>query len=318
MKKFILNIVFFIVAVKALDLVGYYTLNYFYSRTYAGQDGGDINKYLQDKHHPELVIMGSSTARFQVCPDSFPIKSCNMARAMTEDSYQLGLLMLMIKKGQAPKNILLSVWPYNYIQTGKEDKQPEDILFLKYYYNQVPFIKNEIDKITYFEKYKYLLASNKFNGRVTDIFKYWNITRRQTDSNYFFRYQASTPEDSINIRNIEKIKAAAAATEPATLSAIHTQYLGAIADTCKKYGINLMCYYMPMLQTDTVKIAHAMQFIRNTMAAKQIPYLEIGPQTAPEIFNRISWWTDGLHVNEKGGAVQSALLSKFAAQYLKH
>ncbi len=317
MKRFIINIILFVVLVKALDLLLYHGLDYFYSRTYAGQDGGDINKYLHDNNHPQLVIMGSSTARFQVCPDSFSIKACNMARAMTEDSYQLGLLMLMIKNGKAPKNILLSVWPDNYIQTGKEDKQPEDVLFLKYYYNDAPFIKEQIDKITPFEKYKYLFASNKFNGRVTDIFKYWYITRKQTDSNYFFQYQAATPQDSINILNIAKIKAAPAATEPAALSRIHTQYLGAMADTCKKYGINLMCYYMPMRVTDTVKIAHAMQFIRSTMAAKQVPYLEISEKSAPEIFSHLSWWTDGLHVNEKGGAVQSALLSTFARQYIK-
>ena len=317
MKIFIRNIVLFIIAVKLLDLIFYQGLNYFYSSTYAGQDGGDINKYLHDANHPQLIIMGSSTARFQVCPDSFSVKACNMARAMTEDSYQLGLLLLMIKKGRAPKNVLLSVWPYNYIKTGKEDKQPEDLLFLKYYYDQVPFIKNEIDKITPFEKYKYLLSSNKFNGRVVDIFKYYYITKNKPDSNYFFQYQASTAEDSINIVNISKIKKQQLTADPYPLAQLHTQYLSRIADTCKKYGINLMCYYMPMLNTDSVKIKNAMDFIHGTMKEKQIPYLEITASTAPEIFSRMSWWTDGLHVNEKGGAVQSTMLSSFVKQNLK-
>lgn len=318
MKKFIKNIFIFLLLVKALDLIFYYTINNFYTRTYAGQDGGDINKYLQDLHYPDLVIMGSSTARFQVCPDSFSIKACNMARAMTEDSYQLALILLMIKNNHAPKNILLSVWPDNYIINGKDDKQPEDVLFLKYYYHQVPFIKKSIDNISYFEKYKYLFASNKFNGRVTDVFKYYYITQKQKDSNYFFQYQASTAADSVNVRNIEMKKNKFIAAEPFPLSVIHTQYLAAIADTCKKYGINLMCYYMPKLNTDTIKIKKAINFIYATMKEKKIPFLQIDEHNAPQIFNTLSWWTDGLHVNEKGGGVESAMLSKFVQQYLKN
>lgn len=317
MKKFIIIILLFAGIVKLLDLALYHAIDFFYSRTYSGQSGGDINKYLHDTNRPELVIMGSSTTRFQVCPDSFPIKSCNLARAMTEDTYQLGLLLLMIKKGCAPKNVLLSVWPNNYIVKNGSEKQPEDILFLKYYYYDIPFIKKEIDKISYFEKFKYIFALNRFNGNVTDILKYYYITKRNGNNSYFFQYQASTPLDSVNIMSIGKIRKNKLYTEALPLSGVHTKYLPAIIDTCKKYGINLMCYYMPMLRTDSVKIRNGLDFIRKTTNDKGIPYLEISPQTSPDLFTNISYWTDELHANEKGGKIQSAILAGFVRQHLK-
>ncbi len=317
MKKIVIAVVLFFAVVKVMDIIIFMTLKYFYNHTYVGQDGGDINKYLLDSNHPELVIMGSSTTKFQVNPDSFPVKSCNLARAMTTDCYQLGLLSLMIQHNRAPKNILLSLWPRNYVTANPKEKQPEDILFLRYYYNGSDYVKTEINNISYFEKYKFLLSSYRFNGTVANVLRYYVQTQRSNPSEYFFKYQAPNTNDSINVLAIKKMRKPNKEGKSLTLSNLQPQYLSRFIDTCAKYNINLMCYYMPMLDEDTVLIKKGVDVMDKMIADKNIPLLKFTEQNAPSIFSHTGYWVDGEHMNEKGGAIQSSMLAAFVKEHIK-
>lgn len=317
MKKVLIIATSFILLAKIFDTFCFHTLKYFNSHTFIGQDGGDINKYLKDDNPPELVIMGSSTTRFQVNPDSFSLKSCNLSRAMTTDCYQLGLLSLMIQHNKIPKNILLSLWPRNYLMFNEKDQHPEDILFLKYYYDESDHIKKEIDDISYFEKYKFLFSSYRFNGMVTNILKYYYLGRQSNGKKYYFKYQASTINDSINVSNIKKLKSNNSKRKSLALANLQTIYLSRFIDTCAKYNINLMCYYMPMLDEDTILIKHGEGFMDNVTANKKIPLFKFTNENVPVIFNHPDYWVDGEHMNEKGGKVQSSILAAFVQQHLK-
>ena len=316
MKRILIGIVLFIAILKIIDLVCFQVLKFTYTHTFVGQDGGDINKYLHDSNHPDMVIMGSSTARFQVNPDSFPVKSCNLARAMTTDCYQLGLLSLMIRYNKIPKTILLSLWPRNYLVLNKEDQHPEDALFLRYYYDESDFIKNEINDISFSEKFKFLFSAYRFNGMVTNTLKYYYLGRHADTAKYYFKYQASNANDSINISNVQKLRNPNTGHKSLQLSNLSTIYLSRFIDTCNKYKINLMCYYMPMLGEDTVLIKHGEDFMDSVLVARKIPLLKFTNINAPAIFNHPGYWVDGEHMNEKGGAIQSAMLAAFVKEHL--
>lgn len=314
MKKLIIGIVLFIAIVFIIDTIIFYSLNFFYKRTYIGQEGGDINKYINDPAAPQLVIMGSSTARFQINPDSFPVKACNLAHSMTTDCYQLGLLSIMLKNHKIPKNIILSIWPRNYLLNGK-DAQPEDILYLKYYYN-TDYIKKEINNITPFERFKFWFSSYRFNGMVINTIKYY-FTGLGAGNKYFFKYQEAFANDSINVVNGLK---AVQKTEsfPLPLSLIQTGYLNRFIDSCKKYNINLMCYNMPMLKEDTIQVKNSEKFLDSIFAKKGIAYFKFSETNSPDLFSNFSYWVDGEHMNYKGGAIQSRILANFVKPLIKY
>lgn len=317
MKKYTQWLLAFVIIIFVLDKLIYFSINYFYSRSLVGQDGGDINKYLQDKTPPQLVIMGSSTARFQVNPDSFPVRSCNLAHAMTSDRFQLGLLLLMIKNNKAPKNILLSLWPRDYLVFGRSDQRMEDILFLKYYYNESDFIKKEVNSLSFFEPIKFAFSSYRFNGNVTNTLKYYYLTRQQSNTSYYFKYQASNANDSINIENAKKIRNNKWGKINLPLSGFQTNYLSGFIDTCAKYNINLMCFYMPMLNEDTILIQQGVKYMDQVIYDKKIPILRFTKDNAAVLFNNPGYWIDGEHMNEKGGKIESAMLASFVKTHLK-
>lgn len=316
MKKLIIIILAFLVIIFVADKLIFYTLSYFYKHTTVGQEGGDIQKYLSDPNPPELVILGSSTTRFQVNPDSFPIPACNLAHTLTTDCYQLALLSLMIQRNKTPKNILLSLWPRNYIISGQKDLQPEDILFLKYYYPENDFIRNQINKISRWEKFKYVFSTYRFNGQALLVLKYYQLSLN-ADTKYFFFYQVASANDSINTVNGIRQRNAHPASTPAKVSQVQTSFLPAFIDTCKKYGINLMCYYMPQKDEDSVLLKDAIEFMESTLTARHVPYRRFTYSDITNWFNSPAMWSEGVHLNYKGGAIQSHMLSEFVKQHVK-
>ena len=317
MKKTLIILAIFIITVKLIDITCFQILTYFYEHTFIGQDGGDINKYLHDNAPPDMIIMGSSTSKFQVNPDSFPGKSCNLSRAMATDCYQLGLLSLLIQNNKTPKTILLSLWPRNYLQYGKKDQHPEDALFLRYYFDQSDYIKNEISDISYFESYKFLFSSYRFNGMVTNTIKYYYLGQQHKDTGYYFKYQQPNLNDSSNSIAVMKMRKTEKASKSLPLSVFNTAYLDKFIDTCKKYHINLLCYYMPLLNEDESLIRNGISFMDKVLAEKNIPIFKFTKENAEILFNNPGYWTDGEHMNEKGGAFQSSLLAAFVKTHSK-
>ena len=317
MKKSLTIVIIFILAVKAVDITVYQFLKFFCSHTFIGQDGGDFNKYLSDKNPPALVIMGSSTTRFQVCPDSFPVKTGNLARSMTADAYQLGLLSIMIHHHQVPKNILLSLWPRNYVSAKPNGSASEDILYLKYYYDQSDFVRKEINKISYTEKLKFFLfQSYRFNGDAINILKNYLLSRNHHKDKYFFKYEMANTDDSLNILRIKQLhQQVPVELTTGYLNRNQTRYLPEFIKLCRKNDINLICYFMPLLEEDYNFIGPGIQFTDSLMASNKLPYLKFSEENSPELFHHKSWWIDGEHMNELGAALQSNILAGFFKQH---
>jgi hypothetical protein len=223
----------------------------------------------------------------------------------------------MIQQHKTPETILLSLWPRNYLQVGKKDTHPEDVLFLRYYYDQSDYVKNEINDISYFEKYKFLFSSYRFNGMATSTLKYYYLGLKQKNNGYYFKYQQSNANDSINIASVMNMRRKKNNTTSLSLSVLNTAYLQRFIDTCKKYQINLLCYYMPMLNENEPLIINGVEFMDRVLSRNQIPVLKFDKDNAAVLFNNPGFWVDGEHMNEKGGAIQSSMLAAFVKEHLK-
>jgi hypothetical protein len=223
----------------------------------------------------------------------------------------------MIQNNKTPRTILLSLWPRNYLQAGKKDQHPEDALFLRYYYDQSDHIRNEINDIAYFEKYKFLFSSYRFNGMVTNTLKYYYLGLKQKDTGYYFKYQRPNLNDSINVASVMNLRHKNNRMAQLPLSSLNTPYLARLIDTCKKHRNNLLCYYMPMLNEDEPLISKGVEFMDSVLAEKNIPLLKFTKENAAVLFNNPGYWVDGEHMNEKGGSIQSAMLAAFVKANLK-
>ena len=307
-----------VVVVVLLEKILFFSLDFFYRRVYVGQDGGDLNQYLADPKTPDLVIMGASTARFQVNPDSFSVRSCNMGHSLTTECYQLGLLNVMIKNKRIPKNILLSLWPLNYLDTKNTETQPEDILYLKYYYKQSEFIRNEINRISPLERYKYWFDCYRFNGEVVNTLKYYYLSRQHVPGTYSFAYEQTTPNDSANTQFALRLRKEHLLKEPPLqLVSYKSKYLKQFIDTCRKYNVNLMCYWFGQLAEDTVRLKSGIDFIEQQMASKNIPYYRFRTDSTASLFKSPGLWTAGEHLNARGAAIESKILADFVKPLLK-
>lgn len=321
MKKIVLPLFLIIAIIFISDKVIFITLNYFYKNTTMGEDGGELNNYLNNSKEIKMVLLGSSTTKLQVDPNDFHIKTINLGHHSTSPLYQSGILDIIIAKDKKPSIVLLSLSPTDFtIQPNvKVEQFQTEILFLKYYYPESKLIKENMDKIAVTERLKYILWSYRFNGNIIKNFRYYFLSRKKGNLPLAnFSYQQSSKGDSLKVIRLMEEDAQKGETDVRRQNAAPVQHLINIIETCKKNNIQLLCYYMPMLLDRPHTLEAGTQVIDSLMTSYSIPYFKISKQNAPLLFQTSSYWVDLQHLNEKGGKIETALLSKFVKDSLRN
>jgi len=320
MKKILFPFLLIIAIIFVGDKVVFITLNYFYKRTLMGEEGGELNNYLNNSKETELIILGSSTTKLQVNPNDFTLKAMNLAHHSTSALYQSAILDILIGKNKIPQVVLLSVSPADFtILPGEKEPQPQkEIKFLKYYYNESEVVKKNMNKLAKTEWLKYILWSYRFNGTIIKNFRYYLLSRKKentTDANFAYQ-QSMSVGDSLYVLTAMQEHAEKPETEIRKLNSAPIESLINILETCKKHNIKLLCYYMPQLLNENQKLDAGIRITDSLMTSYGIPYFKITNQNAPILFNNPSYWVDLQHLNEKGGKIETALLSKFVKDSL--
>ena len=321
MRKIISQLFLIIMIIFISDKLIFITLNFFYKKTIMGEDGGELNNYLLNNDKIKLVLLGSSTTKLQVDPHDFNLKAINLAHHSTTTLYQSGILDIMLTKNKIPKAILLSISPSDFTISpyGKKEEFESEILFLKYYYNESSFVKENMNKIAPTERLKYFFWSYRFNGNIIKNFRYYLISRKNTNTfEANFSYQKSYTDDSVKVVGLLKELAKKPETEIRRLNSSRINSLTNIIETCKKYNITLLCYYMPMLSDRSQALQAGIQTTDSIMLANNIPYFKISHINFPQLFETSSYWVDLQHLNEKGGKIETKLLSKFVQDSLRN
>ena len=218
-------------------------LDKIYVKVMTGQPGGKINYFFSLNKTPRLLIMGNSRAFYQIIPDSFRVSSYNISHAGTDDSFNSGLLSLLLEKNKKPEVVLLQIDPGFYSGTSEEDDvHSSSVEVLRYYYGKNQQITDYINQINFSRKYFYLLKLYRYNNSVINIFYNYLKTRSGTDiSKTGYGFIQPSRDDSSNT-----LYSAAAARYPAHKFAYKKmKYLKTIVSLCEKNNVKLILFSSP-------------------------------------------------------------------------
>jgi hypothetical protein len=304
MKKFSSFILVFITISFVTDFLLANLFDRLYQKTFTGQTGGEINKYLALPELPSLLVMGNSRARYQIDPDSLAVPSYSLCHAGMGQVFQTGLLEILERKNKLPKAILLHVDFEEYI----EKDNLEDIGTLRYYYNRTPSITSEIDSISQYESIKYLFRFYRYNGRVISTLKNYIQSSNHVNVSNGYQYLAPVPNDSANF-------IASPIDHPINFHYQNLRHLRKFLAICKRNNIELLCfsspYYVPQSYTSIVS-----QPIDSMFHVNNIPYLNTASKPLPTLLNHATFWQNTDHLNALGARYLSQQISHWSKPYL--
>ncbi len=266
----------------------------------AGQSGGKINYFLKKTNITNIIIMGNSRAYNQIIPDSLGNDCYNLAHAGMKQTFQTGLLSILESNKKIPNTILLHVEPSEFL-IGKEDKS---IQKLKYYYGTDSIVTKYINEISFYERFKFIFSSYRFNGQFLNIVK--SLVKPdssdETVKHKGWRFISSTSRDSINVFYSIKTyqKQLLYPFDDKLL-----EHLFQFIKICKKRNTNLICFTSPQFITskEEIEIANNFQKILEKYNIKYFNYLD---HPIPELIEKPMFWKDAMHLNQKGASIESS------------
>ena len=307
MRHFFLFICLLAAILLGTDFVITKLFDKLYERVMTGQTGGEINQYLSFPTHPKVLIMGNSRARYQVDPDSFAASTYSLCHAGMGQVFQTGLLQVIAKENKLPSTIILHVDFEEYL--AKDNL--EDIGNLRYYYRKIPSITACIDKISTFEKIKYLFQFYRYNGRVISTLKNFIQSR-----NYVFKgngYQSLAPianDSSTFIQTLPLVN-----TPQPHFYHQNLQHLESFISICKLNHVNLICFTSPYF-SKRPSAAVAAFTIDSLLRARHIPYLNAVAYPLPVLEHHALFWQDPDHLNKLGAGYFSQQLAQWSKPFL--
>ena len=126
---------------------------------------GLVSWYLRQNKKHDVVVFGASKSKHGIMAARINSDWFNLARGGMHEAYALCALSLIIEDGLVPKGVVLGVSPQHFYTSSVQEG--EDVAtspqYFKYYYPVNGVIKDCIDRISIFEKFKYFFSSYRFN-----------------------------------------------------------------------------------------------------------------------------------------------------------
>lgn len=301
------------IAVFVIDRSLAYALSIIYERTNAGQTGGKLNYFLNQKQVPDLLIMGNSRTYYVLNPDSFKtISSFNLAHAGMSQCFQTALLDIVISHHKTPKKILLQIEPADFVSFYPyKDRITNDAQQLKYFYGSDTLVTTYINSLNPFEFLKYQLHLYKYNGRFVNLIL--NFGKTLQDPNETGNGYVSIPPSDLDSLHTEYT----ALNEPpdtsvGKVSPKAAAYLNTFIQLCKANHIELSFYTAPFYyKVNMHRFEPGFAFIDSVATANNFKYVNYAVMPpADKRFYDPSFWKDSEHFNEKGSAIFSAIVAK--------
>jgi hypothetical protein len=303
MKKLVFFIIGVFVLIFISDRILFEVFNKIYKHILTGQTGGKINYYLYKKTTPDLLIMGSSSAYYQIIPDSISKSSFNMGHAGMDDAFQSALLSVLLENNKKPKRIILVIDVFNYLSSYPNYSKPSlKIQNLKYYYGSNALVTKYINEISPFEKIKYFFKSYRFNGRILNLIKNYMETSFYYEENKTgYKPVSPSPLDSINtIYSMNFIEG-----DSFIVSKQSFRYLYDFIKICKDNNIELTFLTTPVFNPNVKYMVNVSNTIESICKEKNIYYLNYLKINFPELQNHPKFWKDIFHLNHDGAQILS-------------
>jgi hypothetical protein len=307
MKNFFLFLTLWVVSVLSFDFVLSRIFDKVYKEIKTGQTGGEVNRFLSMNKVPSVLLMGNSRARYQVNPDSFALVTYSLCHAGMGQVFQTGLLHILMQEKKVPRIVILHVDLAEYIA----DDNLEDVGNLRYYYGKNPYINSKIDKISRFEKVKYIFGFYRYNGRIISTLKNFIQSRGKLPKTNGYQPLAPTVSDSTTFlehhyTNLNK--------KPR----FHYQNLRHLQDfiaLCKQSNVKLLCFTSPYFSSRTFASVAARP-IDSLLNAQHIPYFNAAAHPLPVLKHHALFWKDIDHLNRMGAGYLSHQLGQWSNPFL--
>lgn len=305
-RKLALFFFLFAAAVIVIDIATGLLFNKLYRLNLYGMSGGTVNYYLSHKQ-PDVLIMGSSRAHHNLIPDSVGNSCFNLSHNGMSVAFQAGLIDALAQQNALPKQYLILQLEPEELMTDAM-KLNKDIQYLKYYYHDNDFVRDEINAIGRYEYAKYYFRSYKFNGTFFSVIKNAIYTKRNPPGIINgFEGRPQTERDSF--LTLVSLKSYLEQTpQPLPLFEINRKnnglfYLSHIIRLCKAKNIQLVVFTSPCYGTDTRVTTYITNFTA-WLKQNNIPYLDYTHTELPSLKDP-HLWTDFVHLNIEGAKIFS-------------
>ena len=223
-------------------------------------------------------------------------------------NFQTGLLQVMEREHRLPKSILLHVDLGEYAA----DESLTDIGNLRYYYNKLPFVTDEINNVSRYERVKYLFRFYRYNGRaISQLKNYLQSRRSLPDANGYEPLEPFATDTVSSLVAMGDVRGA----KPPRFHYAHLRPLLKFIDICKKNKVKLLCFTSPYYQPHNYTTV-VVPTLDSLMRAQSIPYLNTSAQPLPLLWNHRSFWHDNDHLNRLGAPFFSQQLARWSKLYL--
>ena len=304
MKQTILKIVMGVLLVFLTDRgLGLY-FDRLYEQNYYHYAHGHLNFYIK-KVKCDTLLLGSSRVLDGLVPTVFGPSTFSIAEASKHLGWCTAVVELLNQYNRLPsKTMIINIEPEDFLEESS-DKLLNDIHFLKYYYHQNSFIRNEINKAAPFEKFKYLSSLYRHNGNdLILITNPWqNIGHLPIKNGYF--PIVPTPQDSIRtLQDIDTLHH----PKPNFNNPRAKYYLSRIQRICLKNKIQLIVITAPVYKVNSRSLLCS-AYLKNILTLKGIPYINYLGKDIGEL-NRLDFWFDNYHFVDAGAQKFSRLVKR--------
>jgi hypothetical protein len=275
-----------------------------------------VGLFLRQQKSYETLILGGSQAKHGLDPRLFPEPAFSLAWGGTDDAFASGVLSLVIQHGLAPRAVVLTVNPQNYMgPKGEEGYASELPLKLKYYYGQNDIVTRYIDETFALERVKFVSKLYRFNPSALNLLNaYRKVCLRGVDPVgaailKTYGFSAAKPMDAQAavpwIQDVKEQSRLAQLTAPSEVfHSERTRYLLDIVQKCREQRIELALVILPqLLGHDRGQTGASTAFLEGLAQSDGVQLIDLGWPTESIPGLDGTSWADRYHLSGPGATL---------------
>lgn len=295
MKALLVKILVFAIVIFCLDYGSGIYLDHAYKLNHKSYAQGHLNYYL-DEVQCDTLFVGSSRMLHHVDTRVIGPGSFNLSHAGLHLGYQAGVLHILEAAKKLPSKVLVIDLEIGTIYANQESGLNTQIDYLRYFYPENDFIKEEINRKRPLEFLKYMTSTYRFNGNVAQLIfnPVQGVGRLPMDQGY--HPLSKTMDQSLNLDFIDFKD-----EELEVKDEEFIYYLKSIKALCERNGITLITISSPYYES-TLKIEKSSKELSRITKDLGIPYFNYLNKEQLNLDNR-AYWYDDAHLNNSGAQI---------------
>ncbi len=312
-----------IFAVFVADRLLAAALDKLFAQNFSGETGGVVNQLLAIDPTPDVLILGTSRAKYQIAPPVAVPHFPNTYNAGVNGRggllYQLVLLDILAQHKKLSPNVIIA-FDGNNLLPHPEGKQTDyintELLGLSNFYDQSPILRRYLAKASPLEPLKFAFRSYRYNGKMLAVIKNYlfapplNNNNNSPPANNGFEAILPTPRDSL--QTIESLKVLEQQGNHINPTTLNPDYLAIVEETlsfCKNHRINLIFLEPPSFQNTIycLNCSHALDSLCRQYQTPFVCYAQ-NDSLMPQL-HQPGYWHDATHLNQLGANIFSEKLA---------